>query len=284
MKTRREFLQQSGAAAFGYMLLPSLDLSSGKVKNPGIQLYTFRKELLADVTGTLKQIAGLGFKQIESAGSEKGSFYGLKPKEMKQACSDLGMTLRSGHVHVDDKWKQTIDNAVESGQEYMICSSMPEKGQTVDNYKKAAESFNKCGEDCKKVNIRFGYHNHDAEFEQSTGPGGENGKVLYDVLLENTDPSLVHMEMDLGWAVFAGKDPIAYFDKYPGRFPLWHLKDMDMVKRHSTEFGKGILDIKKMLDNEKKAGMKYIFVEQEEFTNNAYESMKEDMAYLENMK
>jgi sugar phosphate isomerase/epimerase len=91
------------------------------------------------------------------------------------------------------------------------------------------------------------------------------------------------MEMDLGWIVFAGKDPIEYFNKYPGRFPLWHLKDMDMIKRHSTEFGKGILDIKKMLDNEKKAGMKYIFIEQEEYTKNAYESMKEDMAYLKNM-
>ena len=280
MKTRRQFLQHTGAAAFGSMLLPSLDLLIDKkrIKNPGIQLYTFRKELLADVTGTLKQIAGLGFKQIESARSDKGEYYGLTPKEMKQTCSDLGMTLRSGHVHVDDKWKQTIDEAVESGQEYMICSSLPKAGQTVDNYKKAAESFNKCGEDCKKVNIKFGYHNHDAEFEQ------ENGKILYDVLLENTDPALVHMEMDLGWAVFAGKDPVAYFNKYPGRFPLWHLKDMDMVKRHSTEFGKGILDIKKMLDNEKQAGMKYIFVEQEEYTSNAYDSMKEDMEYLKKMK
>jgi len=280
MKTRRQFLQQTGAATLGSILLPSLDWPFDKlpVTNPGIQLYTFRKELLDDVRGTLKQIAGLGFKQIESARSDKGEYYGLTPKEMKQTCSDLGMTLRSGHVHVDDKWKQVIDDAVESGQEYMICSSLPTKGQTIDNYKKAAESFNKCGEDCKKANIKFGYHNHDAEFEQ------ENGKVLYDVLLENTDPSLVHMEMDLGWAVFAGKDPIAYFNKYPGRFPLWHLKDMDMVKRHSTEFGKGILDIKKMLDNEKKGGMKYIFVEQEEYTNNAYDSMREDMEYLKKMK
>jgi sugar phosphate isomerase/epimerase len=278
MKTRRQFLQQTGAFALGTMLIPSIDFSFRKVKNPGIQLYSFRKEMLADATGTLKQIASLGFKQIESAGSEKGSFYGLKPKEMKQICADLGMTLRSGHIQVNDKWKQTLDDAVEAGQEYMICSSMPEKGQTADNYKKAAAAFNKCGEDSKKLNIKFGYHNHDAEFEQ------ENGKVLYDVLLENTDPSLVHMEMDLGWVVFAGKDPIAYFNNYPGRFPLWHLKDMDMVKRHSTEFGKGILDIKKMLDNEKQSGMKYLFVEQEEYTNNAYESMKEDMAYLKNLK
>jgi len=277
MKTRRAFLQETGTIVLGSMLLPAMDISFKRIRNPGIQLYTFRKELLANATGTLKQIASLGFKQIESASSEKGSFYGLKPKEIRQVCTDLGMTLRSGHVHVDDKWKQTIDEALESGQEYMICSSLPNKGQTVDNYKKAAENFNKCGEDCNKLNIKFGYHNHDAEFEM------ENGKVLYDVLMENTDPSLVHMELDLGWVVFAGKDPVDYFNRYPGRFPLWHLKDMDMVKKHSTEFGKGILDIKKMFKNEKKAGMKYIFVEQEEYTDNAYESMKEDMDYLKKM-
>ena len=115
MKTRRQFLQETGAFALGSVLLPSLDLSFRKVKNPGIQLYTFRKEMLADATGTLKQIASLGFKQIESAGSDKGSFYGLKPKEMKQICADLGMKLRSGHIHVDDKWKQTLADAVESG-------------------------------------------------------------------------------------------------------------------------------------------------------------------------
>ena len=278
MKSRRTFLKESGAFALGSMFLPSFDITGNKLKNPGIQLYTFRKEMLADATGTLKQIAALGFKQIESANSEKGSYYGLKPKEIKQVCSDLGMTLRSGHIHVDEKWQQTLDEARETGQEYMICSSMPAKGQTVDNYKKTAEAFNKNGEDCKKANIKFGYHNHDYEFES------ENGKVLYDVLVENTDPSLVHLELDLGWVIAAGKDPIAYFNNYPGRFPLWHLKDMNLAEKHSTEFGKGGLDIKKMLNNEKQAGMKYFFVEQEEYTTTPYESMKVNMDYLKNLK
>jgi sugar phosphate isomerase/epimerase len=278
MKTRRTFLKETGAFALSSMFLPSFDTSDSKVKNPGVQLYTFRKEMLADAKGTLKQIASLGFKQIESAGSDKGNYYGLTPKEMKQICADLGMTLRSGHVHVDDKWEQTIHEAQESEQEYMICSSMPAKGQTVDNYKKAAEAFNKSGEDCKKAGIKFGYHNHDYEFEQ------ENGKVLYDVLVENTDPSLVHLELDLGWVIAAGKDPIDYFKNYPGRFPLWHLKDMNLTEKHSTEFGKGGLDIKKMLNSEKQAGMKYFFVEQEEYTNTPYESMKVNMDYLKNLE
>lgn len=280
MKSRRQFVKETGALAFGSILVSSIDMDlwPRKVKNPGIQLYSFRKEMLADAAGTLKQISSLGFKQIESAGSEKGSYYGLKPKEMKQICADLGMTLRSGHVHIDDKWQQTLSAAVEAGQEYLICSSMPSRGQTIDNYKKVADIFNKCGDDCKKANIKFGYHNHDYEF------AGDKGKVLYDVLLENTDASLVNMELDLGWVIAAGKDPISYFNKFPGRFPLWHLKDMNMVKKHSTEFGKGGLDIRKMLTNAKQSGMKYFFVEQEEYSINPLESMKENMEYLKKLK
>lgn len=280
MKSRRQFLKQTGTFAVGTMLLPSMGMASSplKIKNPGVQLYTFRKEMLADAAGTLKQIAALGIQQIESAGSDKGYYYGLKPKEMKQICADLGMTLRSGHIHIDDKWQQTISDAVEAGQEYLICSSMPVNGQTADNYKKAAEAFNKAGEECKKVNIKFGYHNHDSEFEQ------DNGQVLYDVLLANTDAGLVHMEMDLGWVVAAGKDPIAYFNKFPGRFPLWHLKDMDLVKKHSVEFGKGGLDIVKMLNNAKVSGMKYFFIEQEEYASTPLESMRENMEYLKKIK
>ena len=280
MKSRRTFLKDTGALAIGSMLLPSLDIDlfPKKIKNPGIQLYTFRKEMLADAAGTLKQIASLGIKQIESAGSEKGSYYGLKPKEMKQICADLGMTLRSGHVHITDKWQQTISEAAEARQEYMICSTMPSNGQTVDNYKKAAEVFNKSAEECKKANIKFGYHNHDYEFDL------ENGKVLYDVLMENTDASLVHMELDLGWVIAAGKDPIEYFKKFPGRFPLWHLKDMNLAKKHSVEFGKGGLDIPKMFANEKLSGVKYFFVEQEEYNSTPLESMKENMEYLRKLK
>ncbi len=280
MKSRRKFLKETGAFALGSMLIPSIAmaLSKHKVKNTGIQLYTFRKEMLADAAGTLKQIAALGIKQIESAGSEKGHYYGFKPKEMKQICAGLGMTLRSGHAHVDDKWKQTIDEAAESGQEYLICSSMPANGQTIDNYKKVADMFNKAGEESKKAGIKFGYHNHEYEFETV------DGKVLYDVLMENTDANLVHMELDLGWVITTGKNPVDYFKKYPGRFPLWHLKDMDLVKKHSVEFGKGGLNISEMLSHAKLSGMKYFFVEQEEYSSTPLQSMKENMEYLKKLK
>jgi sugar phosphate isomerase/epimerase len=277
MQTRRNFLINTSVLAAGSVMLPSFYSPSKTIKNIGVQLYTFRKEMLADAKGTLKKIAALGIKQIESAGSEKGNYYGLTPKEMKSSCNDLGMTLRSGHVHIDAQWKQTMDEAAASGQEYIICSTMPTEGQTADNYKKVAETFNKAGEDCKKMGLKFGYHNHASEFES------DNGQVLYDVLLNNTDKALVNMEMDLGWVIVAGKNPLDYFKKYPGRFPLWHLKDMDVAKKHSVEFGKGQLDIVQMLQHSKSAGMKYFFIEQEEYASTPFESMQYNMRYLEKL-
>jgi len=274
MQTRRKFLSDTGTLTISYLLLPSFILSSKKVKNTGVQLYTFRKEMLADPKGTLQRIASLGIKQIESAGSEKGYYYGLTPKEMKNACVGLGMTLRSGHVHIDKDWQQTINNAAEAGQEYLICSTMPTEGQTVDNYKSVADVFNKAGEDCKKMNIKFGYHNHAYEFES------EKGEVLYDVLLKNTDATHVNMELDLGWVIVGGKNPLDYFRNYKGRFPLWHLKDMNLEKKQSTEFGKGSLDIVQLLRHRQDAGLKYFFIEQEEYASTPFESMQYNMDYL----
>lgn len=259
-------------------MLPSFTLPyKNPQKNLGVQLYTFRKEMLEDAVGTLKRIAALGIKQIESARSTEGLYYGLAPKEMKNVCEDLGMTLRSGHVALDEHWKETMDQAAESGQEYLICSSMPTEGQTADNYKAVAEAFNKAGEECKSRNIKFGYHNHEYEFES------ENGEVFYDILLSNTHADLVHMELDLGWVVVAGKDPLDYFKRYEGRFPLWHLKDMDMTKKESTEFGKGGLNIAQMLQYKKESGLKYIFIEQEEYASTPFESMTHNMKFMKNL-
>lgn len=187
------------------------------------------------------------------------------------------MTLTSGHVHLDDKFERTIADAVASGQEYLICSSLPSKGQTVDNYKRVAEKFNIAGEACKRQGLKFGYHNHEYEFES------ERGQILYDVLMDNTQKDLVHMELDLGWVVVAGKDPLHYFKKYPGRFPLWHLKDMNMHEKVSTEFGKGVLDIPLMLELKELSGVEHIYIEQEEYSSTPIESMQYNMNYLKNL-
>ncbi len=278
MNTRRDFLLKSSILAAGSMLLPSFSLTSAPTSDFGVQLYSFRDEMAADAKGTLEKIASIGIKKIESARSKKGHYYGLTPTEMKNACDALGMNLTSGHVALDKKFDKTMEEAIASGQEYLICSSLPSKGQTVDNYKKVAEAFNRAGERCKKLGIKFGYHNHEYEFET------ENGQVLYDVLMDNTEADLVHMELDLGWVIVAKKNPLEYFKKYPGRFPLWHLKDMNMVKKESTEFGKGALDIATMMANAKASGVAHIFIEQEEYHSTPLESMKHNMNYLNNLK
>ncbi len=277
MATRRNFIKQAGLFTTGALLLPSCGFTSSIEQKFGVQLYSFRDEMAKDALGTLKQIAAIGIKEIESARSSKGHYYGLSPEDMKKACEDLGMSLKSGHVALDGDFQKTMDEAVVSGQPYLICSSMPSRGQTVDNYKRVAEAFNKAGEDCKKLGLKFGYHNHEYEFES------DQGEVLYDVLMDNTDPELVHMELDLGWVIVGGKKPLDYFEKYPGRFPLWHLKDMDMTKKQSTEFGKGALDIKTMMQNQEASGVQHIFIEQEEYASTPLESMKHNMDFLKNI-
>ncbi len=277
MTTRRKFLIQSTALGLGAFLLPSMAFPIPVKSALGVQLYTFRNEMAADPRGTLEKIAGIGIKKIETARSGKGHYYGLRPNEMGAICRDLGMQLVSGHVHLDNQWEKTMEEAVLSGQEYLICSTMPSNGQTVANYQRVAEAFNKAGEDCRKMGLKFGYHNHEYEFES------DQGQVLFDVLLEHTDPELVHMELDLGWVIIGGKDPLDYFSRFPGRFPLWHLKDMDMTEKQSTEFGKGGLDIPLMMAHQKASGVAHIFIEQEEYASSPLESMKHNMQFMQQL-
>jgi len=277
MKTRRSFLKQAAMAGAGGLILPGLIKFEGakpRLKKVGIQLYSVRNEMLADATGTLNKLGQFGYQEIESAQSQKGNYYGLAPKEIKKILKDQGMTLRSGHTHIDQYWQKSIDEAAEAGQEYIICSVLPSPGQTIANYQKSADMFNQAGEQCKKSGLMFGYHNHASEF------GTVDGQVLYDVLLDRAQPALVHMEMDLGWVIAAGKDPLQYFTKYPGRFPLWHLKDMNVAEKKSVEFGKGTVDIIGLLKHSKQAGMKYYFIEQEEYAVNAFESLEYDYNWL----
>ncbi len=276
-QTRRDFIKSTAVLAAGAAALNAFPAGAAPVQNVGIQLYSVRKDMLADAAGTLKKLAAIGYKNLESAGSEKGSYYGLKPKEFKKIAADLGMKLLSGHVHIGTDWQKTVDEAAEAGQTYLICSTMPSNGQTVSNYKHCADIFNQSAEVANKANLIFGYHNHEYEFEK------ENGQVLYDVLLTQTDPKKVKFEMDVGWLLVTGNDASAYFNKYPGRFPLWHLKDMNKTAKHSTEFGKGDIDLKALLAQAKKSGMKYYFVEQEEYTLPPLEAMQYDFDYLKKL-
>jgi sugar phosphate isomerase/epimerase len=277
MKTRRSFLKETTFAGLGSLVLPAywnMKKVKPKLKHVGVQLYSVRKEMTADATGTLIRLGNIGYQEIESAQSEKGNYYGLAPKEIKKILKDQGMSLRSGHTHIDKNWQKSIDEAAEAGQEYIICSVLPSPGQTVENYQKSADMFNEAGEQCRKSGLLFGYHNHESEFQTV------DDQVLYDVLMDRTQPGLVHMELDLGWVVAAGKNPLDYFQKYPGRFPLWHLKDMNLSEKKSVEFGKGSVDIIGLLKHAGQSGLKYYFIEQEEYAVNAFESLEYDYNWL----
>jgi len=300
MQKRKDFLKTAGLLAAGSLLLPELVRSaatrlavpagaaaSARVKNIGIQLYTVRQEMLADPVATLRQLAKIGFKELESARSEKGNYYGLSPKEIKKITGDLGMRLRSGHIHVDKDWERSIEEATQTGQQYIISAVLPSQGQTIEHYQESADAFNKLGEECRKSHLSFGYHNHDSEFETV------KGRVLYDILLERTNPSLVTMEMDLGWVVAAGHDPFQYFSKYPGRFPLVHVKDLTKIPKveagggqnfgdslpEMTSVGGGIIDWKLIFKQSDKAGIKHYFVEHDH-PQEPFASIKASYDYL----
>jgi sugar phosphate isomerase/epimerase len=297
MTNRRKFLQQSGMLAMAGMLYPGLNrannLLGAKASRPiGLQLYTLGNLMTTDTAGTLKKVAAIGYTQVESAGSQKGNWYGFKPKEFSSMVKDAGMTWRSAHVggapitidqimkmaktaedsakiqkmaagfknmpkqiNLRDDYQQLADEAAEGGLSYLVCSFIPVG--TLDEIKTAVDVFNKSGEACKKAGVQFAYHNHTTEFDMV------EGQRPFDYILTNTDKDMVKMELDLAWATKANQDPVALFKMHPGRFPLWHVKDLDKVKKEPAEVGSGIIDFKRIFDNSKESGMKYFFVEQD---------------------
>ena len=174
------------------------------------------------------------------------------------------------------EWEKAVDDAAEVGIKYMVCAylSSDERGNA-DRYKYLAEEFNKAAETCKKAGIQFCYHNHDFEFVQ------QDNIVPYDILLNETDKDLVKMEMDIYWVVKAGQDPIKLFEANPGRFPLWHLKDMEQAPPNSfTEVGNGSIDFKKIFAKANLAGLKYFFVEQDKCPGSPFDSITKSISYI----
>jgi sugar phosphate isomerase/epimerase len=169
------------------------------------------------------------------------------------------MTPLSTHSAIrPENQDQMIDDAAEAGIKYLMLPSLPDDwSNSIDSYQRTADYFNKVGKKCKKAGLIFGFHNHRIEFKEI------NGRVPFDVLVENTDPKLVIFELDLAWITAAGKDPLAYFSKYPGRFEVWHMKDLSPEKNDAT-LGEGIIDFIPILAQAKTAGMKYWFLEQDE--------------------
>jgi len=280
---RREFIQTSALTAAGLLTLPSLTRPAKIQGQLGLQLYTLRDTILKDPKGVLRKVAGYGYKELESFSYSEGKIFGMAFREFGSFAKDLGMKVVSGHYGLDqtegNSWERAISDANAIGQEYMVVPYLVDSDRkSIDGYKKICEKLNKAGEACSKQGIRFGYHNHAFEFDLL------EGQKPFDVLLAELDPKYVGMEMDIYWVVRAGGDPLQYFDRYPGRFEQWHVKDMDK-KDHdrNADVGTGSIDYKQIFAQAKKAGMKHWYVEQESYPANPMNSVDASARYLKKL-
>ena len=297
---RRRFLKNTSTLVFGGVALSGSASAMFAAKHPiGVQLFTFFDVIDADVKGTLTKIAAAGYKELESAFSKKGGYYGLKPKEFKAMANDLGLTWKSHHVlgapfklpegakmpvgadgkpmvipqmaNLTSNMQQLVDEAAEGGVKYLVCANIPTG--TLAEVNAAIPILNKTGEACKKAGMQFAYHNHDMEFKETSG------KVPYDLFLSETDPKMVKMELDLAWTFKAGKNPVDLFKAHPGRFPLWHLKDLDASRENILPVGSGTLDFKPVFAAAKIAGMDSFFVEHD-MPKDAFASINSSIQYV----
>ncbi len=290
MLSRRLFLKTSSVISAGFLMAPSCN-KNAKTSLIGLQLYTVRDAMQTDPAGTLDRVAKLGFNSVEGAtytGSQQ--FYGMAPTAFAALLKQNNLVMPSAHYRLGEEtnkgdvvkgtmlheWDKAVDDASAVGVKYMVCAwlSEGERGGT-DKYKKLAEQLNKAGEATKKAGIQMCYHNHDFEFEK------DNGVYMYDILLNNTDKDLVKMEIDLYWVNKAGQDPIAMFEKNPGRYPLWHVKDMDKTPEKAfTEVGNGVIDFKNIFKHADKAGLQYFFVEQDKTPGSPFDSIAQSIKYI----
>ncbi|MDE3236471.1 MAG: sugar phosphate isomerase/epimerase [Bacteroidota bacterium] len=283
--SRRDFLKLGGLSALAFaspiakassLLTQELYSPSAKLNNFGIQLWTVKEDMAANAKDTLKQLASFGYKQVESFEGKEGMFWGMSNKAFKKYMDELGMKIISAHCDITKDFERKAAEAAEIGMKYLIC---PWKGPqpNIDAFKKFADEFNNCGEICKKNGIRFAYHNHDYSFK------AVDGQLPQDVMMKNTDASLVDFEMDIYWVVASGNDPHEWLKKYSHRFRLCHVKDLTRTDKghESCILGKGTIDFKSILKTAAANGMEYYIVEQEAFTNtNPLSSAKADAGYM----
>jgi sugar phosphate isomerase/epimerase len=266
-------MTRAARGAVGALCLarPGLTASAvgpGKLKTIGAQLYTVRRELEKDFEGTLARVAALGYREVEFAG-----YFNHKPEEVRRVLARHGLAAPSAHFQLAE-WRgdlqPLIDAAHAVGHDYLLLAwTPPEVRKTLDDYRRLAELCNRAGERLHGAGLQFAYHNHDFEFAPV------EGRTPYDLLLERTDPRLVKLEMDLYWIVKGGGRPVEYFERWPGRYPLLHVKDMDATaKRDFTEVGRGVIDFKTVFAHAGRAGVRHYFVEQDETPGSPFDSLK----------
>ena len=283
MTNRRDFLKTTAAFTAATMVFPMTAFTPAK-KVIGLQLYTVRDKIQQDLKSTLNKVAKIGYNSVEAAGYNvaEGTFYGMAPKEFSDLLNGLGLSLNSSHTVFDlDTAEKVIADAALAGAKYIVYPYLSDQFRTdLNGWKTTADKFNKMGEIAKKHGLQFGYHNHAFEFDKM-----EN-QIPYDILLSGTDASLVTFEMDLYWVTRGGHNPIDYFKKYPGRFQLWHVKDM--VKTDDMFFapvGTGRIDFVSIFAEKETSGMKYFFVEQDSFKDlDPFDSIETSYNFLNKAK
>ena len=286
---RRDFIQYSSIMSAGILALPgcTVAVENKDKKNIGVQLYTVRDEMSKDAIGTLKSLASIGFKELESAGYCDGMYYGMKPAEFRKILDDHGLTMPSGHYltgnqdpeiigTLNNGWEQAVEDALAVGQKYMVLAYLFDfERERLDQYKELADIMNTKADIARQAGIQFCYHNHDFEFQEL------EGEIPMEVVLNETDKELVKMELDLYWINKVDQDPVAFFSKYPKRTPLWHVKDMDnSADRKFTEVGNGVIDFKTIFKHADKSGMKHFFVEQDVCEKPPLESLSISHKYV----
>jgi len=318
MLPRRKFIKQSGLAlaslAAGSHFLAACS-KRPQEESIGLQLYTMRDELAANPKQTIMKIANIGYGHVETfydygTGKGSGTFWGLSTADLKSILVDNNLQTYSGHYQLnsfltmglgqDDELKQQADIAANLGQKYFIVPVPPMNlidKLSLPDFQFMAEQLNRGGEYCKSIGLKIGYHNHFWEFR----PYGEDKKTGYDILLTQTDPALVAFELDMFWAVKSGAHPTELFEKYPKRFEMWHVKDIDKSKpevivgegkdsipsmdilQHIkfAEVGTGTINYKEIFKKEDQAGLQHFFVEQDGiYMDNHFESIRSSFNYV----
>lgn len=272
---RRYFLEAGSTMMASSLFIDPLSLfvqMQKSEKGIGLQLYTVRNEMSKDAKGTLKKIADIGYTFIENAGYSNGKFYSMTKEEFKTIIDDLNLKMVSGHIGLGNetgekglinRFEEVCKDANYVGQKYIGTGWLAlDKRKTIDDYKKLAEYLNRGGNIAKEYGLKIFHHNHDFEFVKI------NGEVPYEVLLNETDKNLVTFELDHYWTKKAGVDSLKLMKDYPGRFSLWHIKDMDNTEKQAfTEVGTGIIDYSKIFQQKSLSKMDYFFIEQDSCIN-----------------
>jgi len=274
---RREFLSTAGAITLGVVLPPACRTAHGaRLDKIGLQLYTVRDQMKADFEGTVARVAQIGYQEVEFAG-----YFNRAPADVKAILDRNGLTAPSVHQGsiAPDDWKRSLEAANVIGHKYIVVPWIAqERRMTLDGYQRVAEDFNRAAAAARDAGVQFAYHNHDFEFQRM------EGRLPFDVLLENTDPKLVQYQIDLYWITKGGQDPLTYFARWPGRIPLVHVKDSLGGPEHKmVDVGAGKIEWKRIFAKREQAGIKHFFVEHDQ-PPQPFEDIAASYNYLKNLE